>query len=339
MTNFPSSLDSLSNPTTSDSQLTVSHSSQHANANDAIEALQAKVWINNSTDTASLDYKTSRITQKGGIVTSNGSNLVELPPWADGQMLVADSTVSSGLKYIPPTSGGTVTNTSVVSANGFTGTVANSTTAPAITLWTSVTGLLKWNGTAISQASQGTDYYAPSGTDVSVSDGWTGVSSLTPYWVIVWGTTSTNPVQSISVWSAWQVLTSNWAWANPSFQNIISWKTTWPSSLAIATNTTNNTTSNGTSQAISTWLVFVWMNINVQWVDQNWTFNLQWSPDNVNWTTIFWISAFAYFANNYVASAWPYYNAIILKDGYIRTQLISSGTSLTSITASWYINY
>lgn len=56
---------------------------------------------------------------------------------------------------------GTVTTVSVVSANGFTGTVANATTTPAITLTTSITGLLKGNGTAISAATAGTDYQIP----------------------------------------------------------------------------------------------------------------------------------------------------------------------------------
>lgn len=59
--------------------------------------------------------------------------------------------------------GGSVTSVSVVSANGLGGTVANSTTTPAITLSTSITGLLKGNGTAISAASSGTDYVAPGG--------------------------------------------------------------------------------------------------------------------------------------------------------------------------------
>lgn len=49
----------------------------------------------------------------------------------------------------------------MVSANGFAGTVANATTTPAITLTTSVTGVLKGNGTAISAATAGTDYQAP----------------------------------------------------------------------------------------------------------------------------------------------------------------------------------
>lgn len=57
---------------------------------------------------------------------------------------------------------GTVTTASIVSANGFAGTVANPTTTPAITLTTSITGMLKGNGTAISAASNITDYVAPS---------------------------------------------------------------------------------------------------------------------------------------------------------------------------------
>jgi len=59
---------------------------------------------------------------------------------------------------IPVLSYGTVTSVSVVSANGFAGTVATATTTPAITLTTTITGLLKGNGTAISAAVANTDY-------------------------------------------------------------------------------------------------------------------------------------------------------------------------------------
>lgn len=55
---------------------------------------------------------------------------------------------------------GTVTSFSIVNANGFNGTVATATTTPALTLTTTVTGLLKGNGTAISAATAGTDYSA-----------------------------------------------------------------------------------------------------------------------------------------------------------------------------------
>jgi hypothetical protein len=54
--------------------------------------------------------------------------------------------------------GGTVTTVSIVSANGFAGTVANATSTPAITISTTITGLLKGNGTAISAAVANTDY-------------------------------------------------------------------------------------------------------------------------------------------------------------------------------------
>jgi hypothetical protein len=61
-----------------------------------------------------------------------------------------------------PSSGGggsgTVTSVSIVSANGFAGTVASPTTTPAITMETSITGVLKGNGTAIEAAVAGTDY-------------------------------------------------------------------------------------------------------------------------------------------------------------------------------------
>lgn len=89
--------------------------------------------------------------------------------YTDGQLLIGNSsgntltkttlTAGSGVSItngpgsitISATgSGGTVTSVSVASANGFAGTVANSTTTPAITLSTSITGLLQGNGTALS---------------------------------------------------------------------------------------------------------------------------------------------------------------------------------------------
>jgi hypothetical protein len=60
---------------------------------------------------------------------------------------------------------GTVTTVSVATANGLAGTVANATTTPAITLSTTVTGVLKGDGTTVSAATANTDYLTPpSGT-------------------------------------------------------------------------------------------------------------------------------------------------------------------------------
>jgi hypothetical protein len=75
---------------------------------------------------------------------------------------------------------GTVTKVSVVSANGLAGTVANDSTTPAITISTTITGLLKGNGTAISAASSGTDYApATSGTSILYGNNAGGFSNVT----------------------------------------------------------------------------------------------------------------------------------------------------------------
>lgn len=60
-TNFPTSLDALTNPTATDDVSVVSHSAQHANANDAIEAIQAKLGIDGSAVTTSVDYKLAQL--------------------------------------------------------------------------------------------------------------------------------------------------------------------------------------------------------------------------------------------------------------------------------------
>lgn len=67
------------------------------------------------------------------------------------------------------TNTGTVTTTSVVSANGFAGSVATASTTPTITLSTTITGLLKGNGTAMSAAVAGTDYLTPTGSAASLT--------------------------------------------------------------------------------------------------------------------------------------------------------------------------
>jgi hypothetical protein len=79
----------------------------------------------------------------GQFLQSNGASV---PTWATGAT-------------------GTVTSASVVSANGFAGTVATSTTTPAITLTTSISGIIKGDGTALSAATAGTDYVTPTGTE------------------------------------------------------------------------------------------------------------------------------------------------------------------------------
>lgn len=60
-TSFPNSLDTLTNPNSTDELSSPSHSQQHTNANDAIEALQTKVGVNGSNDSNSIQYKVAAI--------------------------------------------------------------------------------------------------------------------------------------------------------------------------------------------------------------------------------------------------------------------------------------
>jgi hypothetical protein len=128
-------------------------------------------------------------------IPNGGTGLSSYP--SNGQLLIGDTankryvlntltagsgvTITNGAGSITITgTGGTVTSVSVVSANGLAGTVANSTTTPAITLRTTITGILKGNGTAISAAVSGTDYApATSGTSILYGNGAGGFSNVT----------------------------------------------------------------------------------------------------------------------------------------------------------------
>jgi hypothetical protein len=98
---------------------------------------------------------------------------------ADGKLYYKDG-VTVKLLASNASSTGTVSTVSVVSTNGFAGTVANATTTPAITLTTTITGVLKGDGTAISAATAGTDYApATSGTSILYGNGSGGFSNVT----------------------------------------------------------------------------------------------------------------------------------------------------------------
>jgi hypothetical protein len=113
----------------------------------------------------------------GGIAYGTGPALAVSAAGTLGQVLT--SAGAGTPTWTTPTTG-TVTSVSVVSANGLAGTVATATTTPAITLSTTVTGLLKGNGTAISAATSGTDYApATSGTSILYGNGSGGFNNVT----------------------------------------------------------------------------------------------------------------------------------------------------------------
>jgi len=106
---------------------------------------------------ASTWASSAALTQYGVVYGGGaGATPVATAAGTTGQVLTA--TTGGAPTWAAPATSGTVTSVSVVSANGFAGTVATATTTPAITLTTSITGLLKGNGTAISAAVANTDY-------------------------------------------------------------------------------------------------------------------------------------------------------------------------------------
>ena len=104
---------------------------------------------------------------------------------------------------------GSVTSLSVVSANGLAGTVATATTTPAITLTTSITGLLKGNGTAISAAVVNTDYVGISAPVTKTAD-FTVVDGETYLINNKTGSTCTATLPAASSWSGRSLTFTNY---------------------------------------------------------------------------------------------------------------------------------
>src|SRR3990167_7090802 len=139
-TDFPTSLDSLTNPTATDSVATVSHSGQHSNANDALEAIEAKVGIGSATPVANTLFS-SVATGISGWFT-----------WATTTRLTATNFFGTASSTISNLTSVTSTSTNATSTNSF------ATNASSTNLYSSsfigaglgapceTTNALTWNG-------------------------------------------------------------------------------------------------------------------------------------------------------------------------------------------------
>jgi hypothetical protein len=128
---------------------------------------------------ASLTGVVTSVTGTAPVVSSGGTtpaiSMAAATSSVNGYLTSADWTTFNNKQP----AGSYLTAVSVVSANGFAGTSSGGTT-PALTLSTSITGILKGNGTAISAATSGTDYApATSGSSILYGNGAGGFSNVT----------------------------------------------------------------------------------------------------------------------------------------------------------------
>ena len=159
---------------TLDTAQLMSMMSQFANAEAAIQGAYLQPVVQTGTI---ANYNLDGSPTAGGVAYGTGPALAVSAAGTVGQVLTS---AGAGVPTWTTPTTGTVTSVSVVSANGLAGTVANATTTPAITLSTSITGVLLGNGTAISAATSGTDYApATSGTSILYGNGAGGFSNVT----------------------------------------------------------------------------------------------------------------------------------------------------------------
>ena len=120
-TSFPTSIDALTNPTSANklNDAGVIHADQHANANDAIKALEAKVGVDSSAVTTSLDYKIRNI-PLSSITTGFGVNVATfLATPTSANLRTAVATTSTGTGSLVFASDPAITNSLTTPSTSF----------------------------------------------------------------------------------------------------------------------------------------------------------------------------------------------------------------------------
>jgi len=206
--NFPTSLDALTNPLSTDYLNSPDHATQHANANDAVEALEAKVGVDSSAVTTSLDYIVSNASssdpghkhttagltltadelfvtaaEKTVIGNTSGSNT------GDNTVCTSGTATSAGVATnIAGGAGGQIPyqsaeNTTALLANGTAGQVLTSNGTSLAPFWTtvgvgdmvladvqSVTGLKTFDTTKLAVKGSSTGSTAIASANASATD-------------------------------------------------------------------------------------------------------------------------------------------------------------------------
>jgi hypothetical protein len=117
-TNFPAGLDDFVNPAGTSLLTSPDHAGLHTDVNDAVEALEAKVGVDGSLVTSSLDYKFNNDVVLKSVVDAKGDLLVGTAADSvarlavgvtNGHVLTVDSGEPSGIKWAAAAGGNGVT--------------------------------------------------------------------------------------------------------------------------------------------------------------------------------------------------------------------------------------
>lgn len=137
--NYPTSLDTFSNPTSTDlmenALAGLDHDVQHSNANDAIEALEAKVGIDGSAVTTSFDYKLGEVTSTDKAVGKTATQTLTNKTLSTGTKITVGSDATGDIYY--RNSSGELTRLPIGTANY---ALSSNGTIPVWTSSATVTG-------------------------------------------------------------------------------------------------------------------------------------------------------------------------------------------------------
>jgi hypothetical protein len=158
--------------------------------------------------------------------------------------------ISTGINSLPSwqpiSSGGGLSSINISSTNGFAGTTTITGSVATLELKTTISGLIKGNGTTLEEAVAGSDYVIPTGNvatatalansvtlwghtfngtqnlsaPISTEFGGTGLDAATPFALLAGGTTTTGDLQYLPLGTDGQILVSNGPGVLSSWQDI-----------------------------------------------------------------------------------------------------------------------